>query len=307
MKKLFIVVAVLLAFCLTACDSSTDGDIQKPTEVITGEENVKPDTDTSAGKTEVEEANGAENAEATISEAVLVDEAGVKITAKSLDLDNLFGPELKLLIENNSGKDLTFQCRDVSVNGYMISDMMSVDVVNGKKANDGVTFMSSDLEECGITEIADIELSFYVFDADWEDYLETDLIQIKTSIADTYNYTFDDSGEVAYNADGIKIVVKGLKEDSILGPSIVVFVENTSGKSVTVQTRDVSINGFMVDPMFSTDVIVGKRAIDGITFLTNELEDNEITKIESTELSFHIFDSESWDTIADTDTVTINF
>lgn len=307
MKKLFIVVAVLLVFCLTACDSSTDGDIQKPTEVITGDENVKPDTDISAGKTEVEEAKGAENAEATISEAVLVDEAGVKITAKSLDLDNLFGPELKLLFENNSGKDLTFQCRDVSVNGYMITDMMSVDVVNGKKANDGVTFMSSDLEECGITEIADIELSFYVFDADWEDYLETDLIQIKTSIADTYNYTFDDSGEVAYNADGIKIVVKGLKKDSILGPGIVVFIENTSDENVTVQTRDVSINGFMVEPMFSTDVIAGKRAIDDITFLTSELEDNEITKIESTELSFHIFDSESWDTIADTETVTINF
>ena len=307
MKKLFVVVAILLALCLTACDSTSEGELQKPAEVITGDENVKPDTDTSVGKTEVEETKEVENVKATVSETVLVDESGVKITAKSLNLDNLFGPELKLLIENNSGKDLTFQCRDVSVNGYMITDMMSVDVVNGKKANDGVTFMSSDLEECGITEIADIELSFYVFDADWEDYLETDLIQIKTSIADTYNYTFDDSGEVAYNTDGIKIVVKGLKEDSILGPSIVVFVENTSGKNVTVQTRDVSINGFMVEPMFSTDVIAGKRAIDGITFLTSELEDNEITKIESTELSFHIFDSESWDTIADTETVTINF
>lgn len=303
MKRLFIFAVMLLTVCLTSCVSLTDSEIKKPAEVITGEENVRSDADTSANKTE----DKVENTKAEISETVLVDEAGVKITAKSLNLDNLFGPELNLLIENNSGKDLTFQCRDVSVNGYMVSNMMSVDVLNGKKANDSVTFMTSDLEKCGITAIADIQLSFYAFDSDWEDYLETEMIQLKTSIADTYEYTFDDSGEVAYNADGIKIVVKGLKEDSIFGPSIVVFIENTGDKNVTVQTRDASINGFMVDPMFSTDVIAGKRAIDEITFLKSELEENEITKIESAELSFHIFDSESWDTIVDTDTVTINF
>ena len=41
----------------------------------------------------------------------------------------------------------------------------------------------------------------------------------------------------------------------------------------------------------------GKRAADAITFLSLELEENDISAIENTELSFHIFDAASWDTI----------
>lgn len=91
---------------------------------------------------------------------MLVDKGGVKITAKSLSTDEIFGAELKLLIENNSGKDLTIQCRNASVNGYMVEPMMSVDIVNGRKANDAITFMDSDFDACGITAIEEVELSF---------------------------------------------------------------------------------------------------------------------------------------------------
>ena len=224
-------------------------------------------------------------------------------------MDSLFGPEIKLYIENNSGKDLTIQCRNVSVNGYMVDTMMSVDIVNGKKANDSLTFMSSDLESCGITDIADIELSFHIFTtSDWEDYLDTDQIQLKTSIADNYQYIFDDSGDIAYNANGIKVIIKGLSENaSIFGPSIVVYIENNTNKAITVQSRDVSINSFMVDAMFSCEVMPSKKAVDTITFFESDFEENEITNIDNLELYFHIFDAESWDDIVDTDVVKITF
>ena len=186
---------------------------------------------------------------------------------------------------------------------------MSVDVVNGKKANDSLTFMKSDFEACGIEAIADMEITFHIFDmSEWETYLDTDAIQIKTSIADTYEYTYDDSGDLAYEGNSIKIVVKGLAEDeSIFGPSIVVYIENTGDKDVTVQARDVSINGFMVDAIFSCDVVAGKRAVDAITFMGSDLEENEITAIEDIELSFHVFDFDGWDTIVDTEVVNITF
>lgn len=288
MKKILsIVLTLTLTISLVACSGSSDGEVKKPSDV----------------------ASGSVAADATVAETVLVDEAGVKITAKSLDADSIFGPELKLLIENNSGKDLTFQCRDASVNGYMVQTMMSVDVVNGKKANDSLTFMESDFETCGIDAIADMEFAFHIFaTADWETYLDTETIQIKTSIADTYEYTYDDSGDLAYSGNDIKIVVKGLEEEkSILGPSVVVYIENNGDKDITVQTRDVSINGFMVNSIFSCDVVSGKRAVDGITFMSSDLEDNGITAIQDIELSFHVFDSDNWDTIVDTEVVKIAF
>lgn len=297
-RTLSIILALMLTISLTACDSYSGGEVNEPSDITTG-----VDTE------EVQQEEKEKEKEVSISETVLVDESGVKITAKSLDTDGFFGSEIKLLIENNSGKDLTFQCRNASVNGYMVGTMMSVGVVNGKKANDGLTFMESDFKACGIEEIADMEISFHIFDTNsWETYLDTDAVLLKTSIADEYEYVYDDSGSLAYEANGLKIVVKGLSEDtSILGLGIVVYIENTGNKDVTVQTRDVSINGFMVDAMFSCNVVAGKRAVDTITFLSSDLEENEITSIEDVELSFHVFNSDSWDTIVDTEVLNITF
>lgn len=321
MKRILsILIATMLVMSLVACGSSSGGDVKKPSNVSTNntsseenqqsEQSEKQEVSTNnISSEENQQSEQSEKQEVTISEAVLVDEAGIKITAKSLSTDEIFGPEIKLLIENNSGKDLTFQCRNASVNGYMVETMMSADVVNGKKANDSLTFMESDFETCGIDTISDVEFSFHVFDmSDWETYLDTALVQIKTSAADTYEYKFDDSGDVAYEGNGLKVVIKGLAEDSsIFGPSIVVYIENNSDKNVTVQTRDVSINGFMVDAMFSCDVVAGKHAVDTITFMDTDLEENEITAIEDVELSFHVFEADGWDTIVDTDVVTITF
>lgn len=328
MKRIitFIIAAAIIA-TMTACGGTPTDDLQEPVEVLTEtdgnetEESDEPENDppeeqdllgeTQTGETEDENQEQQEAPEntVTIEEKVLVDEAGVKITAKGLNEYGIFGPEVKLLIENNSGKDLTFQCRDTSVNGYMVQNMMSVDVVDGKKANDALYLMSSDLEMCGIDQIADIELSFHIFTTeDWEDYLDTQMIKIETSIASEYEYGFDDSGDLAYEENGMKVVIKGLSENSsIIGPGIIVYIENNSDKDITVQTRDVSINGFMVETLFSTDVLIGKHAVSAITFLSSELEENGITEIETVELSFHIFDSNEWETIADTEAITINF
>ena len=86
-----------------------------------------------------------------------------------------------------------------------------------------------------------------------------------------------------------------------------VYIENNSDKNITVQTRDVSIDGFMVEAMFSCDVVAGKRAVDAITFMESDLTENEITAINDVELSFHVFDMNDWNTIADTEVVTITF
>lgn len=304
MKKFIsFAVATILATSLVACGGSSSDSIQSPASVNGSNGTVSTNDSSSKGTQQPEKQ------EVVINEAVLLDDSGVKITAKSLDNDAFMGVAVKLLIENDSGKDLTFQCRNSSVNGYMVDTMMSVDVVNGKKANDELTFMRSDLEVCGIETIADMEFSFHIFTTEgWKTYLDTPQIQIKTSAADTYEYTFDDSGNLAYEGNGIRIIIKGLsKDESIFGPGIIVYIENNSDKDITVQTRDVSVNGFMVDAVFSSDIVTGKHTVDDITFMSSDLEKNEISEIEDVELSFHIFEATGWDTIVDTDLVTISF
>lgn len=299
-RTLICLLAILMMLSMVACAVPSDTELKEPVSVVTGN---------GTGETQADaQEETATPKEVSVEETVLVDESGVKVTAKSLE-SSLFGTELKLLIENNSGKNLTFQCRNASVNGYMVETMMSVDVANGKKANDSLTFVNTDLELCGIETIADMEMSFHIFTTEgWDDYLDTDAIQLKTSAADGFVYNYDDSGEVAYEGNGVKVVVKGLSEDaSLLGTSVIVYIENTSNENVTVQAREASVNGFMIDPIFSCDVVAGKHAMDTITFMSSDLEENSITAVEEIELSFHIFGTDDWDTIVDTEPVKISY
>ena len=246
--------------------------------------------------------------EVSIEEQVLYDEKDIKITATGMK-DGWMGTELELLIENNSGKGITVQARNANVNGYMVPTTMSVDVASGKKANDSLTFETSGLKECGIETIAQMEFSFRIFDTEsWEDIVNTDVIKLATSAADSYKQTYDDSGNVLMDKEGIRIIEKGLTEDdSFWGPGIVLYIENNSDRDITVQTADVSVNGFKVDATMSEDVIAGRKAMSAVQFLSTDLEENSIEKIIDVELKFNIIDMESFDDIFDSDTISITY
>lgn len=241
----------------------------------------------------------------TINETVLVDELGVKITAKSLNFGDWYGPEIKLLIENNTDTGLTVQCRNLSVNGYMVDSLISCDVASGKKANDGLTIYSSSLEQCGIETIADIEFSFHIFTTDgWDDYLDTAPIVIQTSASDTYNYEYDDSGDLLYQGNGVTLISKGMyNNDGEQGLSV--YIQNESGFPITVQIRDLSINGFMSDCIFSPDIANGKRAVSNIKFSSSSIEENEIAEIEDVTFRFHIFNSNDWGETFGSESITV--
>ena len=96
--------------------------------------------------------------EVTVSEQVLLDQDGVKVTLQSLELDGWFGPELKLLLENDTDKAVTVQVLNVSVNGAMVDGYLSCSLSAGKKANDVLTLSDTDLANSGIDVISTIEL-----------------------------------------------------------------------------------------------------------------------------------------------------
>ncbi|MCQ2286494.1 MAG: hypothetical protein MJZ76_06445 [Bacteroidales bacterium] len=294
---------ILSAAMISGCSGDNSNGTKGPSSVSQGE--TKTTDSTKPSKTTTTKAPV--KPEVSITETVLLDENGVKITAKGMN-KGLFGPSIKLLLENNTDKSLTVQTRKSSVNGYMVETMFSADVAAGKKANEELVFMQSDLKSAGISDIADMEFAFHVFDSNsWTTYLDTDLISIKTSVADGFVYSFDNSGQTAYTGNGFEIVIKGISEDSILGTGVVVYIDNTSAEDICVQVRDVSVNGFMIDPFFSEDVSAGKHSIGTITILSSDLQKNDITKIEDIELSFHIFNESTWRDIVNTDAVKITF
>ncbi len=297
-KRKFLAICFVLsltaATVFSGCGSSSGSGSSKDISTVSG----------SDGNTE----NSKEAV--TVAEQVLYDANNVKITATGLsEDDSWFGTSLTLLIENNSDQSLTIQARDANVNGYMVNTSMSANVAAGMKANDSLIFETSGLEECGIEQIATMEFSFTMLNGDtFETVFESDPITVNTSIAEGYTQTYDDSGNVLLDANGIKIVGKGLStDDSFWGPGVILYIENNSDQNITVQTRDTSVNGFMVTSTISESVLVGKKAITAVQFYDTDLESNGITDITNVNLSFHVFNTESWDAILDSDPIEITF
>ena len=310
-KVLLLVLLICISLvAISACAPSSENDIAVNEGESTGDvsknETTAPDKASEDGSTDTESST---DSDVTVEEQVLLEKDGIKIILKSLEADGLFGSALKVLIENSSDKSVTVQTRDAAINGVMIEGSFSRDVVTGKNANSEISFMQSDLDTAGIETIKDIEFKFMVLDTETFDVIfDSETINITTSADPSFVQTYDNSGFVALDQNGFKVTVKKLEsEDSFWGADIYVYIENNGETNATVQVRDVSVNGFMIEPAFSSDILAGKKAYDTITFLESDLTDNDITSIDEIELAFHIFDAASFDTIFESEVVKVSF
>lgn len=288
----FMVLSVF-GFCALGSGESTEGDKQG---IVSSGENS-------------EEGVTSDGNDFTIEEQVLVDKKGIKVTATGVENDSIMGNGIKLLLENNSKKNVTVGCDALIVNDYMISDLFVADIAAGKKANETMYIMSSELDAAGISNIGQIEIYFHVNDSETYDKIfSTDVVTIKTSQYDKMDKKTDaqDDGFELCNQDGIRIIGKYVDEDSFWGTAVLLYIENESGKNVGISCEDMSINGFMVSPLFSSTVYDGKKALDDITIFSSDLEENGIEKVEDIELNFHVYNANSYDTLFDTGAITFS-
>lgn len=302
--------AALLSGCGSSGESKSK-DIVKTEETAGSSVSASEENTDSADESNAEESAPAtesdSNKEITIEEQVLVEQDGIKITALEYVRDNIWGDGIKVLIENESEKDVTVGCDALIVNDYMIYDLFVSEIAAGKKSNATIYLSSSELKAAGIDTVGRIEIYFHAYDADsFEGIFTTDCIEIETSAIDSMDTTLNDEGTELYNEGGVRIVGKTVDENSFWGTAILLYIENESGRNVGISVDDMSINGFMLTPYFSTTVYDGKKAVDDITIMSSELEENGITSIEEVELKFHIYDNSSYETIADSEPITFS-
>lgn len=301
--KGFAVVLCLALFAAMALGSgSTDSNGGK--DIVTSDQGGK---ETEDGKSTSEQKADSESGKVTIEEQELVNQNDIVVTAKEYVNDAIWGEGISLVLENNSTKDVTVSCSALIVNDYMITDLFVSEVAAGKKANETVYLSSSELKAAGIDTVGKVEIYFHVYDsASYDTIFDTDAVTIQTSEFDNMDTTPKDAGTELYNEGGIKIVGKTVDEDSFWGTAILLYVENNSGKNVGISVDNMSINGFMMNPLFTSTVYNEKKAIDDITILSTDLEENGIESVEDVELKFHIYNADSYDTIADTDAITFS-
>lgn len=298
-------VVALLTGCGSSSPSETKDIVQEDrTEGETQNEDKESEEGSSEENAAAEKSEGVD---VSIEEQVLVDQNGIKITALKYVKDSIWGDGIKVLLENETDKDVMVGCNALIVNDYMINDLFASDVAAGKKSNETIYLSSSELKAAGIDTVGRIEIYFHVYDSDsFDNIFDSDCVTIETSAIDSIDMTANDEGTELYNDGGIRIIGKTVDENSFWGTAILLYIENQSGNNVGISVDDLSINGFMFTPYFSATVYDGKKCIDDITIMSSELEENGIESIDEVELKFRIYNSDSYETIAESDPITFS-
>ena len=80
-------------------------------------------------------------------------------------------------------------------------------------------------------------------------------------------------------------------------------IENSSREDISVTTEDVSVNDYMMSTLFVCKVKSGKKAIDNMELLY--LDDFRIDKVTKIDLTFKIYDPETYDDIDVSENITL--
>lgn len=186
----------------------------------------------------------------TMPQSVIFDKGGVTVTATEYDGNSNIS-NFYLTIENNSSsKARVYSCfveiNDLITDSFNLvgnSDLLFYEELDpGEKCDTRMYITAKDKKIMSIDTVKDIEFEIIAafYDESKGYYSNTehsDRITLSTSATD-YNQIVDDSGDVLYNNNGIKLVNKGFIENKF-----VIYCENNSDNKMSVYSFDILING----------------------------------------------------------------
>lgn len=286
MKKLLsLILLPLMVFSLTACNSNTSqSDDPQVSTAVTNEDNT-PSQD---------------NNQITFQELTVVDNEQCTIKITGIDADNMWGYTLETYLENKSSdKTYMFSVDSAAVNGVQSDPFFATEVSAGKKANVEISFSDTNLEENGITDFTDIELTFRVYDTD--DWSADDVTKTTVHVypygedkAVTFVRESQDTDNIVIDNENVTVIVTGYEPDEVFGYTVNLFLVNKTEANVMFSVDEASINGYMADPYYATTVAAGKCAFSSISWSDTTFADNGITDVEEIELLFRAYDAENY-------------
>lgn len=268
MKKrlLALTLALLMCLALAACGGSDDsGTPSSP--------------GTSAPKITLEEMTLVEN-----------DDVVVKIT--DVTEDGTYGFTVNFYLENKTDKPLMYSIIESSINGVVVDPLWAEEVAPGKKANSECSWSISSYEDEDIIDlVSKIDFSLKIYDSDdWlaDPILLDDFViyPYGEDMAKDYVYTESDSDVVLVDNDYVRVIVRGYDPDSFWGYSMNLYLENKTDKSIMFSIDECSVNGFMLDPFWATEIFAGKVGFSSVSWSDSKFEENDISEV--TEISFKL-------------------
>lgn len=244
----------------------------------------------------------------SIEEQTVYERENLSITAKSIVYDTVHGPQIMLAVNNKTDKDLLIQNDYTSVNGFMIKPEIDVKVAAGKKTEAPMSLPYLNLAMAGIDSLSEVKFSLRILDSKTFSVVDTtEPLSLKLLNTAKEKAAFDTSGQTAYDSNGVKIILLGLKKDTLFESEnvVMVYMENHTNKIASIKNSKLTVNGYELTVSMNTVILPGLKAVDKIELYDQDMEEFGITAIDAVNASFEIYDYEAWKLIAKSETVPV--
>jgi predicted small lipoprotein YifL len=219
---------------------------------------------------------------ATIEETVMWDNEDIKVTALNLT-SNQYYHILNLRIENKTGRDLYVMASRTAVNSFVVEPIMGADVPANSTVEDEFKIWLKDVDA---KVIADIETRFSYSSSDRYLNRTTERVKLETSAAASHDYSYDESGTVLYDADGIKIICQGFSDEG--NPMIYLSSTGELSEGCCVEAYKVYVNGKETYASYCEWVFTNTRNVAELELDDEDRDGNELGEVERLEVSFKI-------------------
>lgn len=306
MKRILcLALCAVMAVAVSACNDNADSPTQPVTEAQATDAPAPTETDDGLS---LKDFIAGFDTEPQIENQTIYADQHLSVMVNDIDYTAASGPQLRLTVNNSFDRDIIVQAPYVAVNGYMISAEMNIEISGGKSADGTLTLPYYYLAMSDVDSLNRIELTLRVAEAESYNPLFTSkLLSVKTAAAPEKNTGCDDSGQIAYDGNDIKVVIKGLNTDRGFsdGAQLIVYMYNGTDRSIDILTGTVRVNGYDLTSVMNRVILPEKHAVDAVTFYDLDMEEYNIVEIDSIEVSFEIKDAETWEDIASTDVIRI--
>ena len=238
----------------------------------------------------------------SLSEQTLVDDEHCSFVIKNAEVDKIWGFTLKVLcINKTEDKELMFSIQNAKINGYKVEAFWAEEVAPGKKSNSDIHFSSESFKNIGIDFADELVITLRVYDSN--DLMVDELVEESFTLyptgqnADSVEYPSRRTTEgenVIIDNDQVSFVILENMNDPIWGYTLQCYMENKTDKPLMFSWKDVSVNGFMINPFWATEIQPKTKAYDNISFSKSSLKDNDISSVETISYTLHIYNSSEW-------------
>ena len=264
----------------------------------------KDDAKTSVARKETQDYKDFKIEQTTVTESDTFSENGVSVSVLGLAFED-YVTKIKLHVKNDTDDVLRITTANLSVNGLMCTESYFAQVEAKTEQDAFIEISNSWLGKMGVSTIAELEFMVKVFDSLYNEILTSDILKVTTDAPSSYKQKYDAKGVVIYEKEGVRLVARSLAKSAHSDDyELEFYVENNQDTTISIASKDVTVNKKELDALFVVSVLPGKKCVDTMVFYADDLKDANIKNISSVSAVFQAFD-ENFAPVFETERISI--